>query len=84
MNNREIQRRDAEQEAIVRALDAKKRKRILIKVVVWVAVALVLLFALWMILKNCSGSGENPSYSYDPLAEDHGIGFYEQSLDFDG
>ncbi len=82
-NNDEIKRRDAEQEAIVRALDAKKRKRVLIKIIIWVVAALVILTALWLVLKNCSGSGEKPSYSYDPLAEDHGEGFFEQSLDYD-
>lgn len=83
MNNREIQRRDAEQEALVRALDAKKRKRILIKVIVWVCIALVLLVVIWLLLKNCSGKGEQPSYSFDPLSGDYGSGFYEQELDFD-
>lgn len=83
MNNKEIQKRDAEQEAIVRALDAKKRKRILIKTIVWICVALVLLTVLWLVLKNCSGSGEQPSYSFDPLSQDYGGGFYEQELDYD-
>lgn len=82
-NNDEIRRRDAEQEALVRALDAKKRKRILIKIFIWTGVALILLFALWMILKNCSGKGEQPSYSFDPLSQDYGTGFYEQDIDFD-
>ena len=82
-NNDEIKRRDAEQEAIVRALDAKKRKKILIKVIVWVCVALALLTVLWLVLKNCSGKGEQKSYSFDPLSQDYGAGFYEQALDFD-
>ena len=81
--NDEIKRRDAEQEAIVRALDAKKRKRTLIKICIGVGAAFLLLLALWLILKNCSGAGEQTSYSYDPLSEDHGIGFFEQSLDYD-
>ena len=82
-NNEEIKRRDAEQEAVVRALDAKKRKKILIRSVIAVGVALALLFAVFLILKNCSGEGEKQFYSYDPLSEDHGIGFYEQDVDFD-
>jgi len=79
----EIKKDNMEQEALVRALDAKKRKRILIKVTVGVVIALAVLFSVFLILKNCSGSGETVSYSYDPLALDWGIGYYEQSLDHD-
>lgn len=82
-NNDEIKRRDAEQEALVRALDAKKRKRILIKIIVWIFAALALLLVLWLVLKNCTGKSEQPSYSFDPLSQDYGSGFYEQSVDFD-
>ncbi len=79
----EIKKDNSEQEAIVRARDAKKRKRILIKVIVGVVIALAVLVAVFLILKNCSGGGETVSYSYDPLSEDWGIGYYEQSLDYD-
>ncbi len=79
----EIKKDNAEQEALVRALDAKKRKKRLIKVMIGAGVALAVVFALFLILKNCSNSGDKPSYSYDPLAGDYGIGFYEQDPDFD-
>ena len=79
----EIKKDNAEQEALVRALDAKKRKRILIKAIIAVAVALALLFAVFIILKNCSGDGEVTSYSFDPLSMEWGIGYYEQDVDFD-
>jgi hypothetical protein len=82
MNSKEIKQHDAEQEQIARALDAKKRKKRLIRLAVTVGAALVVLVALYLILRRC-GSGERPSYSYDPLSEDNGEGFVSQSVDFD-
>ena len=83
MNNKLIKEHDAEQEQIARALDAKKRKKLLIKIAVWVGVALVLVTILYFVLRSCSGEGETRSYSYDPLSEDNGEGFVDQPLDFD-
>lgn len=84
-NNDEMKKREeADQKAKARALVAEKRKKILIKAVIWVGAALALLFALWMILKNCVGStSEQPSNSYDPFSLDNGKTFYDQSLDYD-
>lgn len=79
----EIKKDNAEQEALVRALDAKKRKKRLIKFIVGILIALAVLFAVFLILKNCAGGGEKISYSYDPLSEDWGIGYYEQDVNFD-
>ena len=83
-NDEMKKREEAEREATARALDAAKRKRILKKVVIWAGTALALLFALWLILRNCAGgTGEQPSKSYDPFSLDNGKTFYEQSLDYD-
>ena len=53
----EIKKDNAEQEALVRALDAKKRKKRLIKFIVGILIALAVLFAVFLILKNCAGGG---------------------------
>lgn len=83
MNSRQIKEHDAEQEQIARALDAKKRKKRLIKFAVWIGAALIVLIALYFILKSCGGEGERQSYSFDPLSEDYGEGFVSQSVDHD-
>lgn len=83
MNNKQIKRHDEEQELVAAALDAKKRKKRLIKILIYAGVALVVLLILYFVLKRCSGGGERPSYSYDPLSEDNGEGFVSQDVDFD-
>ena len=84
-NNEDRQRFEAEQKATARALDAKKRKKILAKACLCVLGALIVLVILWLILRNCSvsTSEEEESYSFNPLAIDYGDGFTQQELDYD-